>query len=292
MNKIGLVTDGAADLPEEFIQKNQIISVPVKMEWPEIENLPGNNIFQRVREAEKRGMKTFGKTSQPSPKDFLVAYKKQLESFENIICITVTSKLSGTYNSAIQAKNFLSPEEAKRIFVIDSLNASCGEGLLNFKAVGLIGQGKSTEEIVKEIEKSVPGTTFYGMFMDPKWLEASGRISHTLANWVRRVEKIGLRPLLGMKQGLLKSMGIKRGAKSLPEALFKEIETKTKKSREKGKKILVAISHGDNVQKAEDLKRMIEGKLKGCEVVFITLIDNVLAVLSGPDALVFGWYEE
>jgi DegV family protein with EDD domain len=291
MNKIGLITDGAADLPEEFIEKNQIAIVPVKMEWPEIEGLPGNNIFQRVREAEKRGMKTFGKTSQPSPKDFLIAYKKQLENFENIICITVTSKLSGTYNSAIQAKNFLTPDEAQRIFVIDSLNASSGEGLLVFKAAGLISEGKSREEVIQEIENFVPVTTFYGMFMDPKWLEASGRISHTLANWVRRAEKIGLRPLLGMKQGVLKSMGIKRGAKSLPEALFREIESKTKKSREKGKKIIVAIAHGDNVGKADSLKEMIEKKLKGCEVVHITLIDNVLAVLAGPDALVFGWYE-
>lgn len=292
MNKIGLVTDGAADLPEEFIQKNQISVVPVKMEWPEIENLPGNNIFQRVREAEKRGMKTFGKTSQPSPKDFLNVFKKQLESFESVICIVLTSKLSGTYNSAVQAKNFLTPEEAKRVYVIDTLNASSGEGLLVFKAAGLIGQGKNTEEVVKEIEESVPGTTFYGMFMDPKWLEASGRISHTLANWVRRAEKIGMRPLLGMEKGELKSMGIKRGAKSLPEALFREIEERTKKSREKGKNILVAIAHGDNIERAEALKEMIEKKLKGCRVVHITLIDNVLAVLAGPGALVFGWYEE
>lgn len=292
MNKIGLVTDGAADVPEEFIQQNQIAVVPVKMDWPEIENLPGNNIFQRVRESEKRGMKTFGKTSQPSPKDFLIAYKKQLENFENIICMTVTSKLSGTYNSAIQAKNFMTPEEAKRIYVIDSLNASSGEGLIVFKAAELVGQGKGVEEIVKLLEELVPRTTFYGMFMDPKWLEASGRISHTLANWVRRAEKIGMRPLLGMKQGVLKSMGIKRGAKSLPEALFREIDEKTKKARKEGKKIIVAIAHGDNVGIAESLKEMIESKLENCKVVHITLIDNVLAVLAGPDALVFGWYEE
>jgi DegV family protein with EDD domain len=292
MNKIGLVTDGAADVPEEFIQQNQIAVVPVKMDWPEIENLPGNNIFQRVRESEKRGMKTFGKTSQPSPKDFLIAYKKQLESFENIVCMTVTSKLSGTYNSAIQAKNFMTPEEAKRIYVIDSLNASSGEGLIVFKAAELVGQGKNTEEIVNLLEELVPRTTFYGMFMDPKWLEASGRISHTLANWVRRAEKIGMRPLLGMKQGVLKSMGIKRGAKSLPEALFREIDEKTKKARKEGKKIIVAIAHGDNVGIAESLKEMIESKLENCKVVHITLIDNVLAVLAGPDALVFGWYEE
>lgn len=292
MQKVGLVTDGAADLPEELINKHQIAIVPVKMDWPEIENLPGNNIFQRIRESEKRGIKTFGKTSQPSPKDFLIAFKKQLEAFESIVCITVTSKLSGTYNSAFQARNFLTEEERKRIFVVDSLNASCGEGLLVFQAINLVGQGKNAEEIAKSLEKSVPVTFFYGMFRDPKWLEASGRISHNLANWVRRVEKIGLRPLLGMKQGLLKSMGIKRGARNIPEALFREIEGKTKRSREKGKKIFVAISHGDNIGQAEVLKGTIETKLKGCEVVFITLIDNVLAVLSGPDALVFGWYEE
>lgn len=292
MNKIGIVTDGAADLPEDFFTENQIAVVPVKMEWPEIESLPGNNIFQRVREAEKRGMKTFGKTSQPSPKDFLNAYKPQLEKFENVICITLTSKLSGTYNSAIQAKNFMKPEEAARISVIDSLNASSGEGLLVFKAVNMIKQGKSSEEIVKEIEKSVPVTTFYGMFIDPKWLEASGRLSHTIANWVRRASKLGMRPLLGMKAGVLKSMGIKRGAKNLPEALFKEIDGKTKDARKKGKKIIVGISHGDNIGQAEILKKMIETNIKGSQVVFVSLIDNVLAVLAGPDALVFGWYEE
>jgi len=291
MQKIGLVTDGAADLPEELIEKHQIAIVPIKMDWPDIENLPGDNVFQKIREGEKRGVKTFGKTSQPSPKDFLVAFKEQLNNFEKIICITVTSKLSGTNNSAIQAKNFLTDEEKERIFIIDSLNASCGEGLLNFKAIGLIEQGKGAEEIIQELEKSVPYVYFYGMFVDPKWLEASGRISHTLANWVRRVQKIGLRPLLGMKKGLLISMGIKRGARNIPDALFHEIENKTKKSREQGKKILIAISHGDNFGQAEHLKEMIEGKLKGCEVVFITLIDNVLAILAGPDSLVFGWYE-
>lgn len=291
MQKIGLVTDGAADLPEELIEKHQMAIVPVKMDWPDVENLPGNNTFQKIREGEKRGVKTFGKTSQPSPKDFLIAFKKQLEIFEKIICITVTSKLSGTYNSAFQAKNFLTEEEKKRIFIVDSLNVSCGEGLLVFKAVDLIEQGKSVEEIIQELEKSLPYVYFYGMFIDPKWLEASGRISHTLADWVRRVEKIGLRPLLGMKKGILTSMGIKRGAKNIPDALFHQIETKTKKSREQGKKIIVAISHGDNLRQAEDLKEMIEGKLKGCEVVFITLIDNVLAILAGPDSLVFSWYE-
>ena len=71
MEKIGIITDEAADLPKEIIEKYQIAVVPVKLDWPEIENLSGENTFQKMRELERRGIKSFGKTSQPSPKDFI-----------------------------------------------------------------------------------------------------------------------------------------------------------------------------------------------------------------------------
>jgi len=111
MNKIGLVVDEAADLPKEIIEKYQMAVVPVKMDWPDLENLPGENTFQKMREAEKRGIKSFGKTSQPSPKDFLDVLRRQFERFEELICITITSMHSGTYNSACQAKSFLELEK-------------------------------------------------------------------------------------------------------------------------------------------------------------------------------------
>ena len=138
MNKIGLVIDEAADLPREIIEKHQIAVVPVKMDWPDLESLAGENTFQKMREAEKREIKSFAKTSQPSPKDFLDAFKKQLEGFEKVLCITLASKLSGTYNSANQARTILREEDQKRVFIVDSLNASCGEGLLDIKAIDLI----------------------------------------------------------------------------------------------------------------------------------------------------------
>ncbi|NCO80439.1 DegV family protein [bacterium] len=289
MNKIGLVVDEAADLPKEIIEKYQMAVVPVKMDWPDLENLPGENTFQKMREAEKRGIKSFGKTSQPSPKDFLVAFKKQLESFDKILCITVTSKLSGTYNSANQARGILSQEDQKRVFIVDSLNASCGEGLSDLKAIDLIEQGKDTEEIVKELEKFVPQVRLYGIFEDPKWLEASGRISSTLANWFRRMQKLGFRPILGVKKGLVKAIGIKAKAKDIPTALFHQFEAKTKKLRNQGKKIRVAITHGDDLPGVQKLKEMIEKNLENTEVAFVNLIDNVLGVLVGPNAIILAW---
>lgn len=291
MNKTGLVVDEGADLPQEIIEKHQMAVVPVKMDWPDLENLPGENTFQKMRKAEKRGIKSLGKTSQPSPKDFLDAFKKQLEKFDKILCITLTSKLSGTYNSANQAKNILGPESGERIFIVDSLNASCGEGLSDLKAIDLIEQGKDIEEIVKELEKFIPQVRLYGIFEDPKWLEASGRISSALANWFRRMQKIGVRPILGIKKGVMKAIGIKAGAKDIPTALFYQFEAKTKKLRNQGKKIRVAITHGDDLEGAQRLKEMIEKELEGVEVAFINLIDNVLGVLVGPDALILAWSE-
>ena len=291
MQKIGLVADEAADLPKEIIEKYQMAVVPVKMDWPDLENLPGENTFQKMREAEKRGIKSFGKTSQPSPRDFLEAFKKQLEKFEKIICITVTSKLSGTYNSAIQAEGMLGDENQKRIFIVDSLNASCGEGLSDLKAIDLIEEGKEAGEIDKELEEFVSQIHLYGMFKDVKWLEASGRISSTVADWFRRMEKIGFRPILGVKKGLVKAIGIKAGAKDIPTALFYQLKTKTEKLLNQGKKIRVVITHGDNPEGAQKLKERIEKELENTEVAFINLIDNVLGVLVGPGTLILAWCE-
>jgi len=291
MNKIGLVVDEGADLPKEIIEKNQIATVPIKMDWPDIENLPGENTFQKMREAEKRGIKSFGKTSQPSPKDFLDSFKKQLEKFDKILCLALTSKLSGTYNSAIQAKDLLEPEQKERIFVVDTLNITCGEALLVLKAIDLINEGKEVEEIIKELEKLIPRVRLYGMLEEIKWLEASGRISHTLANWVKRMQKIGFRPIIGIKKGVIKAIGIKAGAKDIPTALFHQFEAKTKQFRNRGKKIRVAITHGDNFEGAQRLKELIEKNFKNTEVVFINLIDNVIGVLVGPDTLILAWCE-
>ena len=166
MEKIGIITDEVADLPKEIIENEQIAVVPVKLDWPEIENLSGENTFQKMRELEKLGMKSFGKTSQPSPKDFIDTYNLQLERFDKVICITPTSKLSGTYNSAIQGKNFLTPQDQEKVFVIDSLNASGGQALLVLKAVDLIKSDKKIEEVVKELEKFTSQIRLFLMLED------------------------------------------------------------------------------------------------------------------------------
>src|SRR4030042_854445 len=136
---IGIVTDEACDLPKEIIEKYNIGIVPLNVSWPEIESIPGENIFQKIRELERRGDKSFAKTSQPSPKAFMDVFNKQLELFEKIICFTITSKHSGTFNSSCQAKRFMG-EKGNNISTVDSLNGSGSQGLVILKAAELAEQ--------------------------------------------------------------------------------------------------------------------------------------------------------
>jgi len=293
MNKIGLIVDEGADLTPEIIEKYQIAVVTLKVEWPpEIMELPGESIFHKMQEADKRGVKIFCKTSQPSPKDFLDIFKAQLEKFDKIICTTVTSKLSGTYNSAIQAINFLPEEQKNNVFVIDSLSAICGEGLLALKAVELINGGNDIKAIVKELKEMPSQIHLYAILEDPKWLEHSGRISPMIANWIKKAAGFGVRPILGFKNGLLKPIGVKTGVKDIPEALFKEIESKTKKPCQEGKKIKVFISHVINLDGAKKLEKLIKENLNNSEVVLISLADYVVGSIVGPGVIGLAWYAE
>ncbi|KPJ57191.1 hypothetical protein AMJ49_01085 [Parcubacteria bacterium DG_74_2] len=291
MEKIGIITDEAADLPREIIEKYQIAIVPVKLDWPELENLPGENTFQKMRELEKKGIKSFGKTSQPSPKDFIDKYKYRLERFEKIICITLTSKHSGTLNSAIQGKNFLPEEDQERVYVIDSLHASASQALLIFKTIDLIESGKTAKEIVKELEEFRSKIRFFAMFEDPKWLEASGRISPLIAKFFRTMANRGIRALMTLRHGKLIPGGIRTHAQDTVMVFFKQFEKENQKSRQENKKIRIVITHGDDLASAKRLKEIIEKEYANARVAFINIINNVVGAPTGPNTLICAWCE-
>jgi DegV family protein with EDD domain len=291
MEKIGIVTESTADLPLEIIEENRIAIVPVKLDWPDVEVLPGENTFQKMREAGKRGIKSFGKTSQPSPKDYLDQYRRQLAEFQEVICVSLSSKLSGSYNSAIQAKSFLKPEEQGRIFNADSLGISSGQGLAVLKAKELIEQGKNAGEILDELKEAVKHIRFFAIMEDYKWLEASGRISRLAAIILNKMAKSGLRPLLTIKKGKLAPAGIKSNTKDFPSVLFRQIKNETEKKKGIDKKIKVAIAHGDDLFGAEKLKEMIERNFKEAKISFLNLADDVIGIVSGPNAMAIAWLE-
>ncbi|MFA5072062.1 MAG: DegV family protein [Candidatus Pacearchaeota archaeon] len=285
MKKVSIIIGNSASITEEVIQKFGFVVVPFIMEWPDGESLKGDNIFEKMREAEKQGIKTTPKTSQPSMGVFKKAFEEGLKEAESIIAITISAAISGTYNSAVQAKKMFDEETQKRIFVLDSLNADLSESLLAIKAGEMIEQGLSAEEIYKNLEALLPKTYLFAMLESPKWLEAGGRISHALSVILSQMQKIGMRPILAIKDGLIKPANLRMQATDTADAMFKQFEEITKKPLAENKSCRTAISHGDNLEGAQKLRTLIEDKYPEVKIEFISIDSMVIGCHVGAGAL-------
>jgi len=284
---IGIVTEGNITLlPQKILGRYQIETVDAIVDWPEEKNLPGENVFQKMREADKRGIKEFPKTSQAIPKSYFDAFRKQLERFEKVLVIAISAKISGCYNSACQAKEMLSEEEKRKVYILDTFQAAASQTLLVLRAVELIQEQREINEVIDELKKFIPQTHLYVIFEDPKWIEAGGRVSRSQANWIRRMKKLNLHPLMTIKDGVVTRGGI-IFAKDMAEAIFKEISKESQKARKEGKRIRVIIQHADNPEGAEKLRQMLK-EIKA-EVPFVSLASPIMCAHTGPGTLVAAW---
>lgn len=277
---IGIVTDDVTGLLPKILERYQIEIVKVKCDWPEIEKFPGKNLYQKMREAEKEGIKTLPKLSQANPQDYLRAYQKQLEKFEKVLCLTISSELSGCYNSALRAKEMTpSPE---KIFVFNSKTAAGAQALLVLKAVELILARGEIRAIIKELENLIKKTQLFAVIEDPEWIENTGRMTKSQADWVRKMKKLRLHPFIELKNGRIQKGGI-IFAKDEVETLSKRAEKESR--RYKGRKIRAVIQHADCPEKAEKLKKELKEKI-GAEVSFISLAPSIIGAAAGPGTLI------
>jgi DegV family protein with EDD domain len=292
MKNTAIIIDTSAPFPPELIKKFGFISVDFKIDWDDQDKIPGNALYEKMRTAKKMGIKTTPKTSQPSIGVFKKAFEDGLNKASSVIAITISSGLSGTYNSALQAKNMFDETTQKKIFVIDSYTVDCAEALLVLTAAEMDEKGFSAEEIVKNIEESKDQAKLFGMIESPFWLETGGRLSHNLAVLMEQVQKIGLRPVLSVVDGVVKAANFKMQAKDTAEALFKQLDAATNKIIQKGGKIRVVITHFDNLTEAEKLKNLIQKERPQIKIDFINIMGPVIACHTGPGTLLVGYTED
>ena len=283
---IGIVTEDVASILPKILERYQIELAKTKFDWPELEKIEEENIYQKIKKAYEMKIETRPRTSQAMPKDYFDAYKKQLQRFDKVLCLTISSKISGCYNSAIQAREMLSENERERVFIFDTLNGAAGQALFVLRAIELIQEQREIEEIVEELKKLIPKTQTYVIFADPKGIEFIGRITKSQANWIRRMKKMGIQPIMKIKNGILTKGGMVF-AKDEPEALFKKIKKESEKDRKSRKKIRVIINHADNLEGAKKLKSLL--KEIGAEVSFISEGPPIVCAVTGPGTLIAAW---
>ncbi|MDD4409547.1 MAG: DegV family protein [Candidatus Pacebacteria bacterium] len=286
---IGIISDETLDLPEEMIKHYDITIVNYKVDYQDMAEIEGN-VYQKMRYAESKGLPSLVKTSQPSINDYLKAYKEKLDSYEEIICFTISSKVSGSYNSALQAIKFLQSDLQNKITVVDSEGGTGELGLLILRATKMIEEAKlKLSEINQRLLNEVKNIKLIAFYDKAKWLETSGRIPKFIP--MAGMEKLtGIKPLLGLRDGKLTFIGIKRNVKDLAESLSEEFEMRTRKLRDDGKKMIVAITHADNDESASKIKQFIE-KMPNTEIAFISQLCIAIGGHSGPGAITISWDE-
>ncbi|MDD5639907.1 MAG: DegV family protein [Candidatus Pacebacteria bacterium] len=287
--RIGIISDETLDLPEEMIKQFDISIANYKVDYQNMGDIEGN-VYQKIRQAEEMGEPSLIKTSQPSINEFLKLYKEKLNEFEEVLCFTISSKVSGAYNSALQAIKFLQSDLQKKVTVVDSEGGTGELGLLVLRATKMINDAKlNIAEINERLTKEVKNIKLIAFYDKAKWLETSGRIPKFIP--MTGMEKLtGIKPLLGLRGGKLTIIGVKRNVKNLADSLADEFKKRTEKIRQGSKKILVGITHADSLENANRLKAAIE-KLNNVEVVFINQLCAAIGGHAGPGAIAISWDE-
>ncbi len=280
MSEYMIVTDNTSDLPDSFFQEHGVgkmfLSYIMDGETYTIDHeLPSEEFYDRMR---KGSMPT---TSQVNPETAREEFEKFLKIAKQIIYISFSSGLSGTCSSvSIAARELMEEQPDVKITVVDSLAASLGEGLLVYKAVEKKEQGMGYEELVKWLEDNRLHVVHNFTVDDLFHLYRGGRVSKTAAILGTM---INLKPVLHVDdEGHLIPVAKVRGRKKSLSALVDSMEKQMGSYRDQND--IVMISHGDSLNDAEYVKKLIEERF-GIHRFLINPIGPTIGTHSGPGTI-------
>ncbi len=198
MGKVAVVTDTDSSLPWSLATQHGIIQVPITVHFGEETFTTGVDIDDRELFKRINRLGRLPTTAAPSPSAFIKAYQAAFENgADSIVCICVSSKISGTYNSALTAREEFPDKE---ITVIDSLSVSMGQGFMALAAAQAASAGASHEEVISSALSTGRRVHLYAALATLKYLAMSGRVGKIAAGMANM---LNIRPILTIKDGKL-----------------------------------------------------------------------------------------
>ena len=269
---VKIVTDSTADLPQNLARELDITVVPVYVRF-------GNKVYRdRVDISEDEFYRRLQhdsihpNTMQPSPQDFIDTYKKLSDRADGIVSIHVTGKLSGTFSSAMRAKETLG--EKYPIEVIDSQVVTMGLGQIAIEANNIAQSGKNLREVAETVKKMIPRIRLLGLLDTLKYLALGGRIGKVKA-LLSLI--LSVKPLLTMKNGELVPYGRVRSRSQGIERLFDF-------ARDAGNIQDLAIIYNTTLKEAHALADRID-PIFPKERIQLSRLGPALGVHAGPGIL-------
>ena len=273
-----VMTDSCCDLTDQMARELELEVLPLTMHM-DGENYPNDLAGTAISNQEFYKRLRAGKiatTSAANMGQFQEAMRRVLQSGKDIVCVCFSSALSTTYQSAVIAADDLRPEfpEAE-IYVVDSLSASLGQGLLLYLAVQQKRKGLSALELAKWVEDNRLSVCHWFTVDDLNFLKRGGRVSAATAVVGSMLR---IKPVLHVdNEGHLINVGKARGRGASLSALVDHMEQTAIDPAEQ----VVFISHGDCLADAEKVADEVRRRL-GVKEVVLNEIGPVIGAHSGP----------
>ncbi|MGI5997340.1 MAG: DegV family protein [Lutispora sp.] len=275
MSKIKIITDSTSDLPKGIAEKYDIEVLPLtiffdKDEYRDWLDIAPKAFFERMRNSEK-----LPTTSQVNPNSFQEKYELYLKDYDHIISIHLSSDASGTYNSAVIARDMVDKE---RITVIDTRNFTYGFGQMVVEAAKMAKDGKAVEEIVDRVKYLINNVKTLFVVDTLEYLKKGGRLSATKATIGTL---LNLKPILTVDNGKIVAIDKARGMK---KALKRIVEI----MQEQGTQLngqTIKLGHADSLDNLKDFEAAIEEAYGNVEKEEFE-IGCVIGVYCGPGTVV------
>ncbi|GAJ09281.1 unnamed protein product, partial [marine sediment metagenome] len=221
-------------------------------------------------------------SSAPSPADFLKAFREASQQTKNILCITISAKLSATYDVAQVAKERAEAElSGTAIEVLDSQTTTAAEGFVALAAARAAAGGKNLAEVIKAAEEMRDKVRFFAFLDTVHHIYRSGRIPK-IASQVGSI--LHIKPILTVSSGLVHFTGVARSKKSGVERLLKIMRAKVGL-----RPVHVAVMHAYAQDEGERLKERISSEFN-CAELWLTEFSPVMGYACGTGTLGIAFY--
>lgn len=275
---VRIITDSTVDIPDKY--SSLFTVVPLTVSFGETDYIDGVTISKQEFYRKLTSSPELPKTSQATPDAFIKVFREITEQGDEAVVITVTSRLSGTYQSAC-----LAAEDFPNIRVVDSLNVSIGSGILAEYALRCASRGMGLDELARHLSDKRDEIGLVAMVDTLEYLKKGGRISGAAA-FAGGV--LGIKPVVTVRDGLLTVLGKARGSKKANNLLAEQI-------RKDGVDFSLPLLLGytglsdDMLQQyIEDSQSLWKGHVEGLDCVQLS---SVIGTHAGPGAVAVAYFK-
>jgi len=282
--KVAVITDSIACLTREHVEQYGIIIVPINLyfgdkvykDWVDMTPDEAYELFLKDPDSFK--------TSGSNPWDWLEACREASAETDSILCITLSSKLSGVYDGVLEAREKISAESPQTtIEVLDSQTVTAAEGFVALAAARAAEKGKSLAEVVEAAREMRDKVTFLAFLDTIRHLYRTGRIPKiaALAGSV-----LNIKPVLTVSSGRVRFIGAVRSREGGIKRMLKIMRDRVGQSP-----VHVAVMHAYAVDEARRLEERVSSEFN-CAELWITGFSPVMGYATGTGTLGLAFYKE